>query len=173
MLGALREGEQPDVARLPGREKFHGRVEQALSDGPIPVLGPAGQRTEEPDAAPVGGEVRPDQAAIELCGQRGPRIRSPPGADIIGVAEKSFRVRSSEEGAERYPKDPVTLIQVPVAEGTDVHLSGIAHVCSLNSDDRQPPAVLYNRPRQVSRQAPGFDMAALVYSVPVPARLTR
>jgi hypothetical protein len=66
---------------------------------------------------------------------------------IIGVAEKSFRVRSSEEGAERYPKDPVSLIEVPVDEGTDFHLSGIAHVCSLNSDDRQPPAVLYNRPQ--------------------------
>ena len=38
MLGALREGEQPGMADVPGREQLHCRIEQALRDCPVPVL---------------------------------------------------------------------------------------------------------------------------------------
>src|SRR6266853_6209321 len=62
-------------------------------------------------------------------------MRPPPGTDIVGIAEESFRVGSPEKGAERYPEDPVGLVQVPVDERPDSHLRGSAHARFLPLDE--------------------------------------
>src|SRR5271169_5102166 len=144
MLSALREGEQPGMAGVPAREQLHCRIEQALRDGPVPVLRGDGQGPEETDTAPVGGEIRSDQTAIEFCGEPAARVRLPPGPDTIRVTRELFRFGHPEERAERHPENPVSLVQILLGERPDTHPGGIAHVRFSNPRTGHSPPACYN-----------------------------
>src|SRR5689334_5130096 len=103
----MRESEKPGVFRLPLIEQRHDRLHQTLAYAAIPKIRPNGQRTKEPDAAPVSRKVRTDKFSVRFSSKRRLRIGAPSGADVAGIAHESHRVRQTDEGAEREPHDGV------------------------------------------------------------------
>src|SRR5271154_6618274 len=138
---------------VPARELLHCLVEQPLRYRPAPVLRGDGQGSEETDTAPVGGEIRPDQAAIEVRGERHARVRLPPGPDTIRVTGELFRFGHPEERAERHPENPVSLVQILLGERTDTHPRGIAHVRFSHSRTGHLSPACYNS----SQSSPAAD----------------
>jgi hypothetical protein len=88
VFGTVRKGEQAEVAIPPGLEAAHDGFHPALADAVVPQARTHGQRSKEPDAAPVGGEVRSGELAVDRRGEGGVRIGGKAGTDIVGGPER-------------------------------------------------------------------------------------
>ncbi len=116
VLGAAGEGEEAQVRTSPGVEAFHRGLEQALGHAPIPQIRADGERTEQPDAAPVDEAVRADKLPRQLRGQHRAWIGPPARADDVGLPPEGHRIGQPDEGAEGDPEDAIRYTQLTLPE---------------------------------------------------------
>src|SRR5688572_14414154 len=101
----LREREKTGVRQLPPVEAFHYRLHQLLGDTLVPIIRMNGQWPEETDATPSRGEVRSDESAVVIRGERGTRIRAPARFDIVHIGYEVLRIRHAQESSKSQPYD--------------------------------------------------------------------
>ena len=68
-------------------------------------IGADRQRPEEPDAAPLGDEIGPDELAVDLRDETGDVLSREPAIDIVEVGPEILRVGRTEKGAEGGAED--------------------------------------------------------------------
>ena len=100
MLLAVGEGEKSGVLCPPSGEAVHDWFHQTLPYATIPQVGANGQRTEEANTAPVGGEVRPDKFAADLGAESGRRVGMPARPHVARIAHEGGRLWQAQERAE-------------------------------------------------------------------------
>jgi hypothetical protein len=88
------------MAGAPGVELRADGLDQAFPDPLRLAIGADRDRAEEPDAAPPGDEIGPDQFAVDLCGETGDVLSREPAIDIVEVDPEILRVGRTEKRAE-------------------------------------------------------------------------
>ena len=113
VLRTVGEGEESKMLRTPLGEEIHRPAEQPPGNALLPEIGPHGQRTEKPEAAPAGDEVRAHELAVAFRRDGGRWIGTPPRFHIAGIAHERHRIGKPEEGTEGQAADSIGSRQVP------------------------------------------------------------
>ncbi len=110
------------MARAPAPEPIgHGR-DQWLGDALVPKIGADRQRAEEPDAAPVGGEVDAgERAGFIVGGEGGGVLAAEPAIDVIEIGPEIVEICDAHKGAEGAPHDALRMRQIALLERTYGH----------------------------------------------------
>src|SRR5581483_306515 len=119
VLGALSEGEKPDMTQVPAVELRHGAIEQFSGNAAFLQLGANRQRAEKADAAPAGRKVRTDQLAVEARAETRDMRRAVAAADIIAVVPERRQVGDAEISGERLAQDQRGVIQIVLIKSAD------------------------------------------------------
>ena len=105
---------------VPSRvEQVEQRPGEAAPDPRTPAIRMDGERSEQPDAAPVRNQPRADDAVLRLGDERARRVGEKARPDERPVAAEGNRFGKAEEGAEGKPADMLRGLDVGLGEGPD------------------------------------------------------
>ena len=152
----------------PGIELRADGLDQVFPDPLRLSIGADRKRPKEPDAAPLGDEIGPDELAVDLRDETGDVLSREPAIDIVEIGQKF-----SGSGAAR--NVPKAVQRMRRAAGRSPSVNGRIMAFSSSSDNsrlgaRGALAIRGAPPVATPRFARAAGLAALAASVKRPAK---